>query len=169
MNTLAKPLTTNQKGFILITTLVLLVMITIIGMAQISMNSTQTKVTANTTDIEINYEKTEGALNEAINKLIKQEYDNEDFANNTNGLYLCNSNAAPTWKTLNWDSAASVIPSFQGLSGKQASYIVVQLPSVAQPGQNMKTLTRIYRVTSRSVAQSGLSSVMLQNTVQIQN
>ena len=157
----------SQTGFILLTTLVLLGMLTILGVSQISVNSTQTKVAANTTDSEISFEKTEGAMNEAIRKMINRTYSNDSFLNNTNGLYLFNQNAAPAWKTVNWDGGA-VITSFNGLSGSQASYIIEQLPSVVKPGQNMKTTTRIYRITARAVGQNGSSFVLLQSTVQIQ-
>lgn len=160
--------THQQKGFILITTLVLLGMLTILGVSQISINSTQTKVAANATDSEISFEKTEGAMNEAVRKMINRTYSYDSFQNNANGLYLFNQNVAPAWQTINWDSSGAVITSFAGMSGLQAKYIIEQLPSVVKPGQNMKTSTRIYRITARAVGQNGSSSVLLQSTVQIQ-
>jgi type IV pilus assembly protein PilX len=157
----------KQPGFILITTLVLLGMLTILGVSQVSINSTQTKVAANTTDSEISFEKTEGAMNEAIRTMINRTYSNDSFLKNSNGLYLFKQDTAPAWKTVDWGSGA-VITGFNGLSGSQAKYIIEQLPSVVKPGQNMKTTTRIYRITARALGQNGSSSVLLQSTIQIQ-
>ena len=42
----------HNKGFALITTLVLLTMLTILALSQISSNSTQTKIATNATDTE---------------------------------------------------------------------------------------------------------------------
>ncbi|KTD35374.1 Tfp pilus assembly protein PilX [Legionella moravica] len=168
MNTLSSLTQLKQKGYILITTLVLMSMLTMMALTQSSHNTSQTRVATNATDSEISFEKTEGALNEAVNKLLNSTYTPQSFLNNTNGLYVFDSSAAPIWKTVNWSSSAAVINSFQGSSGTQSSYIIEQLPSVIQPGQNMKSPTRIYRITARSVGANGTSSVLIQSTIQIQ-
>lgn len=158
----------KQEGFILITTLVLMIMLTVLAVTQVSLNTTQTQVARNSTTAEISFEKTEGALNEAINRMINHTYTSESFLNNTNGLYLFNQNDPPLWHEVDWDSSTSVINSFQGSTGLRASYIIEQLPSVVQPGQNMKSLTHVYRVTGRAIGEDGNSSVLLQSTIQIQ-
>lgn len=157
-----------QQGYILLTTLILLIALTVLALAGVSLNNTQTRIAANATDTEICFEKTEGALNEAINYLINGTYTVNDFLQNTRGLYLFAPTAAPLWTTVNWSSSTAVINSFSGSSGSQASYIIEQLPSVVQPGQNMKTPTYIYRITARSVGASGNNAVLLQSTIQIQ-
>lgn len=158
----------KQKGYLLITTLVLLVMLTVLGLAQVSINSTQTKIAANATDSETSFEKAEGAVNEAVNKMTSYSINSSSFINNTNGLYLFNTNSTPIWQTVNWDSSAA-ISSFSGSTNVQAKYLIEELPSVVQPGQNMKTLTRVYRITGRAVGQNGMSSVLLQSTLQLRN
>jgi type IV pilus assembly protein PilX len=158
----------KQKGFILITTLVLLAMLTVLGVAQISINSTQTQVATNSTDSETSFEKTEGALNEGINKMLNNSYSMNSFVSNANGLYVFDQTATPKWKTVNWESSDLVIRSFSGLNGLQANYIIEQLPAVAMNGQNMKRTTRFYRITGRAVGQNGVSSVLLQSILQIQ-
>jgi type IV pilus assembly protein PilX len=168
MTYLTLPYGRQQKGFILIMTLVMLVMITVLGIAQISINSTQTQVATNTTDSEISFEKAEGALNEAINQMLAGTYSNSNFIANSNGLYLFNQNATPTWQTVNWDSSSAVISSFSGSTNLQTKYIIEQLPSVTSTGNNMKKNTRVYRITGRAVGQTGSSSVLLQSTIQIQ-
>lgn len=162
--------TTSPKaaqGFILITALILLMMLTILGITQISINSSQTQVATNISDIENSFEKTEGAVNEAINQMLTHSYAASNFANNSNGLYLFDQTNAPIWQGVNWNASGAVISSFSGLNGSQASYLIEQLPSVVQPGQNMKALTKIYRITAHSFGQTGNSSVLIQSTVQI--
>ncbi|WP_238585395.1 pilus assembly PilX family protein [Legionella steigerwaltii] len=158
----------NEKGYILLLTMVLLIMLTVLALTDVSLNTTQTRIAANATDSEISLEKTEGALNEAINNLLNGTYNANDFLKNSTGLYLLTPGNPPLWTTVNWSSSTSVIPSFQGYSNSQASYIIEQLPSVIQPGQNMKTPTYVYRVTARSLGANGNTSVILQSTVQIQ-
>jgi type IV pilus assembly protein PilX len=162
------PSSIKQKGYILITTLVLMSMLTVMALTQASHNITQTRIATNATDSEISFEKTEGALNEAVNNILNATYTTQSFLNDTNGLYLFNSTEAPAWKTVNWSSNSAVINSFQGGSGSQASYIIEQLPSVIQPGQNMKSPTHVYRITAHSTDASGNSSVLLQSTIQLQ-
>ena len=157
-----------DKGFILITTLVLLLMLTVLGMAQISINSTQTQIATNSSDTETSFEKTEGAINEANTRMFANTYTSSNFNSNNNGLYIFDPTQTATWQTVNWDATGSVIQSFSGLNGSKASYVIEQLPSVVQTGQNMKSVTRIYRITGRAVGQTGNSSVLLQSTIQIQ-
>ncbi|MGL5742318.1 MAG: pilus assembly PilX family protein [Legionella sp.] len=148
--------------------MILLIILTLLALADVSLNTTQTRIAANATDSEVSLEKTEGALNQAINNLMNGTYNATDFLQNSNGLYLLNPGDPSLWTTVNWSSSASVINSFQGYSNSQASYIIEQLPSIIQPGQNMKTPTYIYRITARSVSASGNTAVILQSTVQIQ-
>lgn len=158
----------KQKGFILLITLVLIVVLTVLALTQISLNSTQTRIAANASDLEISFEKTEGAVNEAINLLLNGTYVASSFSANGNGLYLLNANSTPLWSSINWNSSTSVKNSFQGVSGNRASYIIEKLPSVIQAGQNMKSPTNIYRITARSLSESGNSSVLVQSTLKVQ-
>lgn len=167
MNQLSSISQSRQQGYVLLTTLILMIMLTMLALTQVSLNTTQTRVATNVTDTEITFEKTEGAVNEAINSINNGTYIAASFLNNSNGLYLYNQNSSPLWKTVNWSSGA-VINSFQGKSGNQASYFIEKLPSVCQPGQNCKTPTNIYRITGRGLGANGNSSVLIQTTVQTQ-
>lgn len=158
----------KQKGFVLIITLVLIIILTILALTQISLNNTQTRIAANATDNEISFEKSEGAVNEAANLLLNGTYNPSNFASNGNGLYLLNANSSPLWNTVNWNSGTAVKNSFQGASGSQATYIIEKLPSVIQAGQNMKSPIYVYRVTGRSATASGNSSVLVQSTLKVQ-
>ncbi|MBI2786113.1 MAG: pilus assembly protein PilX [Legionella longbeachae] len=158
----------EQRGYILLLTMIFLIILTVFAITAVSLNTTQTRIAANATDAEISLEKTEGALNAAINNLLNGSYSATDFLQNTKGLYILNPANPPLWTTVNWSSSNSVINSFQGSSTSQASYIIEQLPSIIKPGQNAKYPTLIYRITARSIGASGNSAVILQSTIQIQ-
>ncbi|MFI4962502.1 MAG: PilX N-terminal domain-containing pilus assembly protein [Legionellales bacterium] len=168
MNTLSSRPPSRQKGYVLLMTLIMLVMLTVLALTEVTLNTGQTRVAGNATDAEISFEKAEGALNQGINSIINGTYPTASFLQNANGLYILNPNAAPLWTTVNWASASAVINSFQGGTGAQASYIIEQLPSVIQPGQNMNSPAQVYRITARSVGVSGNYAIMLQSTLQIQ-
>lgn len=168
MKNLASINQSKEQGFILFMTLVLLILLTVLALHQVSLNMTQTRIAANATDSQISFEKTEGAVNESLNNVINGTYTPDSFIRNNSGLYLHNPNSSPLWNTVNWSSSAAIINSFQGGTSAQAAYFIEQLPSVIKPGQNMKTPTRIYRVTARSLNASGNSSTIIQNTMQTQ-
>jgi type IV pilus assembly protein PilX len=171
MNHLPPISQSKQSGFVMLTTLIFMIMLTVLALTQVSLNTSQTRVAANQTDTEITFEKTEGAINQAINNLNNGTYLPINFLNNNNGLYMFNPNAAPLWTTINWSSAGAVINSFQGSSGPQASYIIEKLPTVSLRGQSANTSqnpTNFYRITARSLGASGNSAVVIQTTLQVQ-
>ncbi|CEG58508.1 pilus assembly PilX family protein [Legionella fallonii] len=159
---------TKQQGYVLLITLVLMIMLTVLALTQVASNTNQTRVASNATDSEITFEKTEGAVNQAINNLNNGTYTAASFLNNSNGLYVFDPNSPPLWTTINWSSSA-VINSFQGNTGSQAAYFIEKLPSVCLPGQNCRTQTNnLYRITARAVGASGSSAVIIQTTLQVQ-
>ncbi len=168
MNQLSSLSQSKQQGYVLLTTIILMMMLTVLAVTQVSLNTNQTRVAANVTDSEITFEKTEGAVNEAINNLNNGTYNSGSFASNSNGFYLLDHNAPPLWKTINWGSSSAVIHSFQGKSGSQASYFIEKLPSVCLPGQNCKLPSHLYRITSRALSANVNSSVIIQTTLQTQ-
>ena len=161
-------ITTSSRGSVLIITLLLMLMLTIMAIAQVSFNTTQTHIATNTADAQVAFQTAEGALNEATNNLLAGNFAAINFLSNEKGLYLFNPNNAPVWSTVDWTNANAVVMSFQGKSHAQAAYMIEQLPSVVQPGQNANAPAQVYRITSHAVGASDNSSVILQNTVQIQ-
>lgn len=168
MNTMSSVKQSQQSGFILLMSLILLILLSILAISGVLVNTSQTRIATNAADTEVSFEKAEGAINQALNLISNGTYNAANFVLNSSGFYLLNPTTAPKWSTVNWSSSTAVINSFQGYSGAQASYIIEQLPSVIKPGQNMKTPTNVYRVTARAVGASGNSYIMLQTTIQIQ-
>ena len=158
----------GQTGSVLILTLLVMLMLTIMAVTEVSFNSTQTRIATNTADEQVAFQTAEGALNEATNNLLANNYPTASFLANANGLYLFNATNAPLWTTIDWTNAGAVIMSFQGSSNTKAAYLIELLPSVIKGGQNSGTPTQVYRITARAVGASGNSAVILQSTVQSQ-
>lgn len=160
--------TKSCEGSVLIITLLLMLMLTIMAIAQVSFNNTQTRIATNSADVQVAFHTAEGALSEATNNLLAGNYASSGFLSNLNGLYLPDLSSAPLWATIDWSSSSAVIKSFQGTSNAQAGYMIEQLPSVVRPGQNMSSPTSVYRITARGVGASGNPLVILQSTAQLQ-
>ena len=161
----------QASGFVLLTALILVLILTILALAGVALNSTQTRVAANSASQDVAFQAAEGALNQAQTNLLNGHYAQSGFSANTNGLYMFNQSAAPIWTTVNWSSSSGAIPvsNWTGLaSGVKAFYIIEQLPPVAIPGQSFKTPAKVYRITAYATQASGGSPVILQSLVQIQ-
>jgi type IV pilus assembly protein PilX len=159
---------TKQSGSVLITTLILLVMLTVLTLATISLNTTQTRVAANTADAQEAYQTAEGALNQAASKLRAGTYVLANFVANTNGLYIFDPANQQIWTTVNsantWSNAASAIQCTNCGVSTSAAYIIEYMPPVTVPGTGPQ---RVYRVTAHAVGVSGKSPVTLQAVVLI--
>jgi type IV pilus assembly protein PilX len=162
---------TRSGGFVLLTALILVLILTILALAGVALNSTQTRVAANTAAQDVSFQAAEGALNQAQTNLLNGNYPQSAFNANNNGLYIYNQTTAPIWTTVNWSSSSSAIPvsNWSSLaSGVSAYYIIELMPPVAIPGQSFKTPAMVYRITAYATQASGGSPVMLQGLVQIQ-
>ena len=152
----------SQRASVLITTMILLIMLTVLGLAMISLNSTQTRIATNSADAQEAYQTAEGALNQGAANLQSGSYTLADFIANTNGLYTFNAAGAPIWTTVAWTSASGAIQCTACGASTQAAYIIEYLPPVVVPGSAPK---HAYRITARAVGISGKSPVELQATV----
>lgn len=167
----AKPggIRASQRGAVLLTTVILLIVLTLGALAAVSMNSTQTRVATNSADNQVAYQTAEGALGEAEKNLIAGAYSPSSFVANTNGLYVLDPAATPVWANPSiWTTTGATIQGFQGGSSAGAQYVIEKLPPVTMPGQSMKTPVQVYRITARALGKSGRSPVILQSTVQVQ-
>jgi type IV pilus assembly protein PilX len=167
MTPIARP--SAQHGAVLLTTMMLLLMLTILALAAYALNTTQTRVATNAADSMVAYQTAEGTLSQARNALLDGTHADSSFAANANGLYILDTSAAPLWtRAATWSSETAVLQGFQGGSKEKGSYLIEKLPSVSRPGSDLKTQTRVYRITARAVGKSGGSPVILQSTVSVQ-
>lgn len=158
----------QQRGSVLIITVILLLLLTILGLGTVSLNTTQTRIATNSADAQISFQTAEGVLNQAQTNIVAGDYAYANFLAGDKGLYIFDPAAAPIWTTVDWGSASAAIQSFQGKSTVPGAYIIELLPSFIRPGQSLKKFTRVFRVTARAVGPSGGAPVLLQSTVQLQ-
>lgn len=161
----ARSSVTASRGATLLVALVLLFILTLLAVSEVQFNSSETHMAANFADAQAAFQSAEGALNQAINFVHSGNYTPSTFLANTNGLYLSVPSNPPLWTTVNWSSASAVIQNYQGYSKAKAAYMIEQLPSVIQPGQSMRAMSLVFRITARALGPSGNSPVMLQCTV----
>jgi type IV pilus assembly protein PilX len=152
----------SQRASVLITTMILLMMLTVLGLAMISLNTTQTRMATNSADAQAAYQSAEGALNQAAANVQAGNYPPDYYIANTNGLYAFNPANAPLWTTVAWTSASGAIQCTACGASPNAAYIIEALPAVNVQGLGLQ---RVYRVTARAVGISGNSPVLLQATV----
>jgi type IV pilus assembly protein PilX len=158
---------------VLITTAVLLVVLTILALAAVSMISTQTRVATNSADVQVAYQAAEGGLTTAQNQLIAGTIPAANFLANAGGYYIFDTTGArpPVWTdAATWGDAGKVVQGFLngGSSGPAYAYVIEQLPPVIRPGQAMNKPTQVYRITARATGLSGNAPVVLQSTLQLQ-
>lgn len=154
----------KQTGFVLITALILVVILTVLALAGEVLNSTQTRIAANTASQQTTFQAAEGALNQAQTNLYTGLYTQSTFLANANGLYTYNQNSVPLWTTVNWNSGSVIVSAWGGLpTGVKAAFIIEMMPSVNLPGGP----SNVYRITAYATQSSGGSPIMLQSMVLI--
>jgi type IV pilus assembly protein PilX len=162
MNSNIRRIGQAERGSVLIISMILMIMLTVIGLAMLSLNTTQTRIAGNSADSQIAYQTAEGALNLAAQNIQAGNYTLADFLTNTNGHYTFNPSTPRRWTTVNWtDPNAAVQCTSCGKSIK-AAYIIEYLPPVSIKGGGQK---HPYRITAWATGMSGKSPVLLQGTV----
>jgi type IV pilus assembly protein PilX len=165
-----KVLLRRQDGAALITSLMLLLVLTLLGLAGMQSSLLEERMAGNMGNRNMAFQAAEAALRDA-------EYYLENATlpsfNGTNGLYQPAAvGNTPRWEAVNWDDTDSRdISGSNTITGvaQQPRYIVEDLgalPSNDQSlvaGQAMSDV-RAYRVTARGVGGSGLAQVVLQTT-----
>lgn len=156
-----------QHGFVLITALMMIVILTLLALAGESLTSTQTRIAANSASQQATFQAAEGALSQAQAALLGGLYATGNFYSNAGGLYTYNPSVAPIWNAANfWSpgSAAVTVSTWGALpTGVNAAYIIEKFPPVSGLG----TTNLVYRITAEASQASGGAPVMLQSIIEI--
>ncbi len=169
-----RALPSRSSGFVLLTALVMLLVLTISALVAMVYQANQARVAGNTANAQISFETGEGALRIAEGALLSGQYVNSPFTTAGNGgLYLFNPQATPVWaQSATWSGSGTTMASpYQGLSGAVPQIVIEQLPSVAMPGQNVASMqygggvqpSRVYRITVRALGANGKAPTMVQS------
>jgi len=173
----------TQQGFVLIVALILLLVLTMLGLAAAQSTSLEERMAGNARNHDLAFQAAEAGLNAAQAGIQQGLWTNANYAGNTNGLYLvATCCGAGTWTSAwtvgdVWDSALPANTAVPGLSipgvSQQPVYIIEELPPVAPPGSNLAQQqngsgappVQPYRITAYATGGDQTTHVMLQTVV----
>ncbi|MDE2346314.1 MAG: hypothetical protein KGL13_07580, partial [Gammaproteobacteria bacterium] len=150
--TFPTPSASKQTGFVLIVALILLLVLTVLGLAAAQSTSLQERMAGNARDRDLAFQAAEAGLRAAGSCLNSGIAICNNFTANANGTYTFNpyspvppsTNLTPLWNVPNfWHNPANVL-SYQAITGlslpdvaAQPEIIIEQMPAVAAPGSNI--------------------------------
>ena len=169
----------RQQGFVLIVALVLLLVLTILGLAATQSTALEEKMAGNARNHDLAFQAAEAGLRAGEGGMRAALWNN--FTGDTAGQYFVNPAALPTtpiWETPGvWGNPASVI-SYPAVAATnipavaaQPQIVIEQLPPVSSPGQNLSQQQygggtppiQLYRITVLGTGGDSTSTVMLQS------
>lgn len=159
-------LTSRQKGVVLITGLIFLVMMTLLGVTAMQTTMLEEKMAGNLRDENLAFQAAEAALREG--ELFLQQITLPVF-DGANGLYHHASFPAPdplSWSE--WSTSGRTIATTMPGVASQPRYIIEQLISVPLSGESVQqsaiSLTStMYRIIARGVGGTESAMVILQS------
>ncbi|MGH8398801.1 MAG: pilus assembly PilX family protein [Gammaproteobacteria bacterium] len=169
-----------QHGFVLIVALILLLVLTLLGLAAAESTSLEERMAGNARNQDMALQAAEAGLRAAESCLTAGLSVCNNFGGDTGGTYQFDQSAAnltPLWETVDWSNAANVLsyPSVTATDipsvATQPEIIIEQMPPVAAPGGNLATqqfgggapTVQLYRITARGTGGDSTSTVMLQS------
>lgn len=167
----------NQKGGVLITTLILLLVMTLIGFSSIDMNLLNQKMLSNKQNKMIAFNSAEMALKDAENR-IESLTGTESFnIQGSGGYFKFDPNVHyKVWEEIDWSDASSVIESDKKPDGAVASgRYIIELYSEMKANEDVLNMsnygssiasekTEIFRITAYGAGATDDSYVILQST-----
>jgi type IV pilus assembly protein PilX len=175
-----------QRGFVLIVALVLLLILTILGLAAAQSTSLQERMAGNARNRDMAFQAAEAGLRAAESCLNMGLGVCSDFSANANGTYLFPAGAPPAtplWEggSAFWGNAGNVL-SYSAITGSnlsadlaaQPEIIIEQMPPIAAPGGNIgqqqfgggTPTIQLYRITVLGTGGDGTATAMLQSMFQ---
>lgn len=175
----------TQQGFVLIVALILLLVLTILGLAAAQSTSLEERMAGNYRNNTLAFQAAEAGIRAAESCLLAGTSACSGFTADANGVYLFSPAAppppstatTPLWNvagfwttagnTLSYTAASSV--NFPNVAS-QPQIIIEQMPPVAQPGGNIGTQQygggapgiQLYRITALGTGGDNSANVMLQ-------
>lgn len=156
----------RQHGAVLVVSLVILLVLTLLGISSMQGSGLQEKMAGNLHDMNIAFQRAEGALREAESFL--QSPALPEF-NGSNGLYKYNDSPPPP-SALDLREDPGLWSSISTVSASDhAEYFIVELPPVPPPGSSGRKgtpipETSIYRVVVRAFGGSEHAVTILETT-----
>lgn len=164
----------RQRGVVLVIALLMLLVLTLIGVAATRSTTLEQRMTANQNDQEVAFEAAEAALRNGESTLSNGIGIN--WAGNTAGAYTLNTMTV-NWKTINWDASGGAVYDYTGLQPNtliDPTYFIVQNNVTGFiSGSDLKSTTPqqqtyIYYVYARGVGLSSNNAVILESVYEFQ-
>lgn len=167
----------RQQGVVLVVSLLMLLVLTMIGLAATRGTTIEQRMTVNQNDQEMAFQAAEAGLRNGESALNGAA--NLDFGANTAGAYTL-STMTKDWKTMDWSPTGGAVHAYDG--GIQPTpvvapsyFIVLDDPQSRQaggtslaPDQPVST-NAIYHIYARGVGLTGNVAVVLESTYLISN
>lgn len=165
----------RQRGAILVTSLLLLIVLTVLGVAMMRMTAMQERMAGNTRDLNLALQAAEAALRDGEARLSPLTLTAKPRAQATAGCIYCEATFLPVAiqdaTQFNWNTAleygAAGTQDIAGLA-EDPRYVIAEVgyvPDTQLIGQNDTLSGRdFYQITARSTGASGQTNTVLQST-----
>lgn len=151
-----------ETGSVLIVSLIMLLLLSLIGLAGMQTTIMQDRMAANLRDKGMAFEAAEAALREAETGL---RVNVSPSFSGVNGLYRVGANNLPDWPADPTDNGNSVITYSGGVPGvyQQPKYVIEQVDTIIPPGCDLSSYCEpvYYRITGVGFGGSDTSSAVL--------
>jgi type IV pilus assembly protein PilX len=164
----------RQQGAILVTSMLLLIVLTVLGVAMMRMTNMQERMAGNTRDMNLALQGAEAALRDAEDRLSPARQVLRPLATGAANCVFCSRTALPIaiqdTAQYNWSNAQEYGASgSQDITGLAADprYTIAEMgfvPDDRLEGQDPPTGRDFYQITARSTGASGNANVVLQTT-----
>ena len=161
----------SQRGVVLFTSLVLLVILTLVGVMLSRLQTVEERISRNDQDHQLAVQAAEATLRFAEVGLYNGTYTN--FANNTAGLYTWQSGTTAAYLTHNLSSPNAQMLPYNGpalpITGVPV-FLIESLPPAAMPGTTLSSQqygaptppVRVFRITAYSFGGDNNATATLQ-------
>jgi type IV pilus assembly protein PilX len=165
----------RQRGAILVTSMLLLIVLTVLGVAMMRMTTMQERMAGNTRDLNLALQAAEAALRDGEDRLTPARLSAKPRAQASAGCTYCEATFLPVaiqdstqfdWSTaLEYGTAGT-----QDIAGlaEDPRYVIAEVgyvPDTQLTGQNDTLSGRdFYQITARSTGASGQANTVLQST-----
>lgn len=168
----------HEQGAVLVTGLIFLVVLTLLGVAAMSINAMEERMAGNSRDLNIAFQAAESGLRDAELDILQNISPASGFdASCTNGLCSLPSSSTPLAQSIDWSDTsitrgygANTGAAALALVSAQPRYIIELLSTLpASPGQSLGTGIKpasngvAYRISALGVGGRAESRVILQS------
>lgn len=135
-----------QRGYVMLTSIVLVLMITLLALALVSHNSTQTRIATNSRDYQSAFQTAEAAMSQVNAQIVRATFLRADCMQPGDALaagminYVCTDSTSEAWQNNAAPWTANLpgnTTAFQGNAAAAPVYLVEKMPPIGVPGNDL--------------------------------